>query len=373
VRHRFYDFTRTWYRREVKAAMMMNIVFNTSLIMFSMGNAIGLVIGAWLYQAGEMTIGTVYLLFHYTNMLVQPVEHITNQLGDLQKAGASIGRINAILEERPTILDGRGDPLSEGPLSVSVENVTFGYNPEEPVIEEMSFKLEAGKILGVLGRTGGGKTTIGRLLLRLYDPGTGTIKVGDTDLKNLTLHELRDRVAIVTQNVQMFQATVRDNLTLFDPDIHDEKLLSVIDSLGLRDWIEGLADGLDTMISSGGSGLSAGQGQLIAFARILLVKSPDLVILYEASSRLDPATELLVERSVSRLLEGRTAIIIAHRLGTVQRADEILILDKGRILEHGDRRVLAANPESRFHHLLETGLEIERSGSEHDPVLGDGP
>jgi ATP-binding cassette subfamily B protein len=262
--------------------------------------------------------------------------------------------------------------LPEGPLSVSIENVTFGYNPEEPVIEEMSFKLEAGKILGVLGRTGGGKTTIGRLLLRLYDPDSGTIKIGNTNLMNLSLHDLRDRVAIVTQNVQMFQATVRDNLTLFEPDIPDETLLSVIDSLGLLDWIEGLADGLDTMISSGGSGLSAGQGQLIAFARILLVKSPDLVILDEASSRLDPATELLVERSVSRLLEGRTAIIIAHRLGTVQRADEILILDKGRIQEHGARHVLAADVESRFHHLLETGLEIEQPPSDRDPVFGDG-
>lgn len=357
ILRRFFEHTRAWFRREVKAATMINIVFNTSLIMFSVGTAVALAIGAYLYTSDAATIGTVYLLFHYTNMLVNPIERITTQLGDLQRAGASIGRINRILSERPTLVDGPGHPLPEGPLSVDLDDVTFGYSPEEPVIHDLSFRLQPGRVLGLLGRTGSGKTTIGRLLLRLYDADRGTIRIGGVDVRDLKLTELRDRVAVVTQNVQMFQASVRDNLTLFDPAIDDDRIRGVIDGLGLAPWLDALEDGLDTTITTGGEGLSAGQNQLIAFARVLLIKNPDLVVLDEASSRLDPATEQLVERSVTRLLEGRTAIIIAHRLSTVQRADEILVLERGRAVEHGARAALAADATSRFSGLLRTGLE----------------
>jgi len=160
----------------------------------------------------------------------------------------------------------------------------------------------------------------------------------------------------VTQDVQLFQATVRDNLTFFDRSISDERILEVIDTLGLSEWFASLADGLDTELQSSGRGLSAGEGQLLAFTRVFL-RDPGLVILDEASSRLDPATERLIERAVDRLLRGRTAIIIAHRLGTVHRADEILILEEGRVVEYGDRVALAADETSRFYHLLQTGLQ----------------
>ena len=155
----------------------------------------------------------------------------------------------------------------------------------------------------------------------------------------------------------MFQASVRDNLTLFDPEMGDDRIHDALRRLGLGAWVASLPEGLDTVISSGGEGLSAGQGQLLAFARVLLLKDPDIVILDEASSRLNPATEQLVEQSVQRLLEGRTAIIIAHRLATVQRADRVMIIDEGSIAEHGDRAELAADSSTRFHTLLETGLE----------------
>jgi ATP-binding cassette subfamily B protein len=224
------------------------------------------------------------------------------------------------------------------------------------VLDDLTFRLEPGAVLGLLGRTGSGKTTIARLLFRFYDPTNGVIRLGGVDTRTITLANLRQRVGIVTQSVQLFQATVRDNLTFFDSSISDERILQVIHDLGLDGWLAALGDGLDTQLSAGGGGLSAGEAQLLAFTRVFL-QDPGLVILDEASSRLDPATERLIERAVDRLLTGRTGIIIAHRLATVQRADAIMILEEGRIAEYGQRVALASAAESRFSRLLRTGLE----------------
>ena len=218
-------------------------------------------------------------------------------------------------------------------------------------------------MLGLLGRTGSGKTTLTRLLFRLYDPDCGDIQIapavdphGWVDISELALTDLWDQIGMVTQNIQLFNATVRDNLTFFNPSIPDARLLEVVEELGLGEWFRALPDGLETILDSGGGGLSAGEAQILAFMRVFL-KDPGLVVLDEASSRLDPATEALIEQAVERLVRDRTAIIIAHRLGTVQRADEIMILENGRILEYGRREKLAADPDSRLFHLLKTGLE----------------
>jgi ATP-binding cassette subfamily B protein len=224
------------------------------------------------------------------------------------------------------------------------------------VLSDIIFDLPAGKVLGLLGRTGSGKTTLTRLLFRLYDPQLGRVLLGGSDLCDLALADLRARVGMVTQDVQLFAASIRDNLTLFDRTIDDARIERALGELGLREWAAALPAGLDTRIGAGGLGLSAGEAQLLAFARVFL-RDPGLVILDEASSRLDPATERLLERAIGRLLQGRTAIVIAHRLGTVQRADEIMILDGGRVAEHGPRAALAADPGSRFAGLLRTGME----------------
>jgi len=190
----------------------------------------------------------------------------------------------------------------------------------------------------------------------------GTITLDGVDLRAAGLGELRRHVGLVTQDVQLFAATVRDNLTLFAnydparPAVPDDDVTAALESLGLGLWLRGLPDGLDTLLESGGKGLSAGEAQLLALARVFL-RDPRLVVLDEASSRLDPATEGLLERAIDRLLAGRTGIVIAHRLRTVQRADDILILEGGRVVEHGPRAALAADPGSRFYQLLQTGLE----------------
>jgi ATP-binding cassette subfamily B protein len=218
-------------------------------------------------------------------------------------------------------------------------------------LHDITVTLEPGRVLGLLGRTGSGKTTLTRLLVRLYDPTEGTVRVGGADLRTVALADLRRRVGMVSQDVQLFRASVRDNLTFFDAAITEEQVREVVDTLGLEPWLAGLPHGLDTMLGSGGEGLSAGEAQLLAFGRVFL-KDPGLVILDEASSRLDPATERMLERGIDRLLEGRSGIVIAHRLETVQRVDDIMILEAGRVVEYGDRARLAADPTSRFSHLL---------------------
>ena len=272
----------------------------------------------------------------------------------LQQAGASISRIQELLPTRSKLEDGEG-ALPPGPLPVTFTDVSFGYGEEEAVLQEISFRLQPGRVLGLLGRTGSGKTTLARLLLRMYDPDEGEIRLGNVVPSTVRLHHLRQRVSMVTQDAQLFQATVRDNLSFFNPAISDERLWDVLRELGLSGWLRSLPDGLSTELQAGEGGLSAGQAQLLAFARVFLT-DPGLVILDEASSCLDVVTEQLVGRAVNRLLENRTGIVIAHRLATVRSVDEVMILDRGRIVEYGDRAQLAGDPESRFHRLMQAGL-----------------
>ena len=356
VLRRFYELMRRIYREHLRAALMSNVMINSSSMLFVLGNAAALGVGAYVYQQGAATIGTVYLIFSYTNLINRPIQRITHQLEDLQRASAGITRVRQLLATESALEERANAALPAGPLSVHFDHVTFGYEDDDPVLVDLDFRLEPGRILGLLGRTGSGKTTISRLLFRLYDPRSGSVRLGDTEIRDLALDDLHRGVGMVTQNVQLFHASLRDNLTFFDRSVSDDTILAVIRELGLSPWYDGLAHGLDTEIESSGSGLSSGEAQLLAFARIFL-KDPGLVILDEASSRLDPATEVLIERAVDRLLQGRTGIVIAHRLGTVQRADDIMIIHEGRIQEHGERAALAADPESRFAELLQTGLE----------------
>ena len=356
VLQRFYTLLRGWLPVLTRANLAGYAMRMTTIAIFAIGTIVAFGLGAMLYYQSAITIGTVFLIVHYTDLLRIPLMQIRNQLTDLQEAEASIGRIEALLQTQSKLPAGQGAALPTGPLAVAFQDVSFSYEGEEQVLQAISFHLTPGRVLGLLGRTGSGKSTLARLLLRLYDPTAGEIQIGQIrpDLADLAL--LRKRVGMVTQDVQLFQASVRDNITFFNPAISDTQILAVLEDLGLGSWLATLPDGLATELAAGNASLSAGQAQLLAFARIFLA-DPGLVILDEASSRLDPATEGLIERAVEKLLRNRTAILIAHRLGTVQRADEILILEKGRILEQGERVKLASDPTSHFYRLLQVGLE----------------
>jgi ATP-binding cassette subfamily B protein len=339
-----------------KAHFKRWIIENAMGLSLTIGNLLAIGSGCWLFSAGMVTIGTVYLFIHYINLLEEPLWAMTHEIESFQTIGACVERLTEFRTLKSAMQEGPVAELPAGALELSFEQVGFSYNGSDSTLQDISFHLAPGKVLGLLGRTGSGKTTLARLVFRLYDPLSGAICLQNHDLRTLKWAALRQKVAIVTQDVQLFRATVRDNLTFFDRSIPDEKILATLRDLELEDWLASQPDGLDTELATGGRSLSAGEGQLLALARVFL-RDPGLVILDEASSRLDPATEQRLERAIDRLLQNRTAIIIAHRLGTVHRADDILILDAGQTLEYGERQKLASDPNSRFYQLLQTGLE----------------
>lgn len=359
---RQYGLMRDLLHKARAAFAMSSLTQNLTNLVHVIGYALGLAFGVYLFVQGEATLGTAYLITHYVGMLATPLQTLRSEAQDLQSATASVERIEALFEASPTTEiceDHSVQPVPEwagGAVDVVFDRVSFQYESGDNVLHNISFHLPAGKVLGVLGRTGSGKSTLTRLLFRLYDPRSGSIRYDDTDLRDLSISSLRRRVGMVTQDVQLFEASLRDNLAFFDPSVNDQQLETVLRGLHLWEWVQSLPQGLYTRMEGGGQGVSAGEAQLLAFARVFL-KDPGLVILDEASSRLDPVTEIRQEQAVDRLFAGRTGIIIAHRLKTIQRADDLLILEDGRVVEYGARAALAQDPHSRYAGFLKTGME----------------
>ena len=342
---------RAWLRATLRAQLRGYAMVSVSKGLFGLGMAFAMAVSAVRFREHALTIGAVFLIFRYAEMLRGPTEQIRHEIQDLQHAGASLGRIEALLAARSRLVDGPRAALPPGPLDIEVREATFGYAPGVPVLRDVTFRLEAQRVLGVVGRTGSGKTTLMRILTRFADPDAGAVLLGGVDLREVTREAVRSRVGLVTQEAHLFGASVRDNLTLFDASVPDARLLTVLDDLGLGPWLRALPAGLDTRLGAGGQGLSAGQTQVLACARLLL-REPDVVILDEPSSKLDPATERLVHRAFGRLLAGRTGIIVAHRLSTFSLVDDILVMEHGDVQEHGPRLDLAADPNSRYARLL---------------------
>ncbi len=354
---------RAWHQRlgdgfrAGRASYFAGSIFNSAVTTtFVLGAGAALAASLGLHGRGILTVGAVFMIYRYTSMLRLPLAQLARHMNSFQQATGGIVRVRELLAVEPKVVDGAdARPLPEGPLRVELDGVGFAYHGADQVLHEVSVRVAPGEVLGLLGRTGSGKTTISRLLFRLHDVTSGSIRIADTDVRATSLAHLRQRVALVTQEVQLFAGTLRDNVTLFDDGVGDHRLHAVFTALDLDEWLDELSDGLDTELGLTGRGLSAGEAQLVALARVFL-KDPGVVILDEASSRLDPHTEALLEHAIDRLLQGRTAVVIAHRLATVERADSVLVLDKGRIAEQGRRTDLASDPNSRFAQLLRTGM-----------------
>jgi ATP-binding cassette, subfamily B, bacterial len=375
--HRLHGHSARSWRAARRASLRGDGAYAAAAIVFAIGTAGTLVAGVVLQQRGVITVGAVLTLYRYADMLRKPLEQIAEQLKEFQKAMAGARRASTLLATEPSIADGPDDgaALPAGALAVDFDHVTFAYDPDDteraPALRDVDLHLAAGAHLGLIGRTGSGKTTLGRLLARIWDVrgDGGAVRLGGVDVRDLTVDALRGRVAVVTQDVELFRASVRDNLTLFGTrGATDDRLREVLEQVGLADWLAALPDGLDTSLD-GGQGLSAGEGQLVAFARAFLA-GPAVVVLDEASSRLDPVTEERIAAATEALLAGRTAVIIAHRLDTLDRVDEVAVLESGRVVEYGSRRALAHDPASRYARLRRAA----RAGDHIDRVarrLGD--
>lgn len=329
------------------------------------GIVVSLVASTLLVSQGAMSIGTAFLLFQYVLLIERPLEDVVHELETVQKATGAMRRVSGLLDLSPSIVDRGSSSPADGALGVTFEGVEFDYGDDQPVLSDVTLAIGPGRSVGVVGRTGSGKTTFSRLVLRLVEPTRGTIALGGVPIDEIPLVELRRRVAMVPQEVELFGGTIRENVTLFDRSAADDDIVAALRAVGL----DGLADGgIDSQLGASGAGLSAGEAQLLAMARVWL-RNADVVVLDEATARIDPVTEARLEAAVHKLMRGRTTIVIAHRLSTLREVDDIVVFDGGRVVEHGERDALAADPESRFHRLLKLSLEDDESTASNEREL----
>ncbi len=336
----------------------------------AVGSSVSLVAGALLVSNGSISLGTAFLMFQYVLLLERPLEDVVQQLETVQKANGAMVRVIDLLAERPTIIDAGTTCPAAGPLAIDFDAVSFDYasighsslhhspadtgtSDGDRVLHQISLSIGAGRSVGIVGRTGSGKTTLSRLVVRLVEATHGQVRLGGVAIADIPMVELRRRVALIPQEVELFSGTVRDNVTLFDPDPTDQQVAGALHRVGLSALVTG---GIHRELGAGGAGLSAGEAQLLALARVWL-REPDLVVLDEATARIDPATEVQLETAIAELMRGRTTIVIAHRLSTMRHVDEIVVLDHGIVVEHGTREALAADTSGRFHQLLALALE----------------
>ncbi|HZS24636.1 MAG TPA: ABC transporter ATP-binding protein [Gaiellaceae bacterium] len=310
--------------------------------------------GSALYHQGTLTIGTLITALYLLQLVFQPLQELSDVYGQLQSGAAAMVKIAAVLDEEPDIGDARDArelPRIEGDLAI--DDVVFAYGAE-PVLHGISLHVPPGGCLALVGESGGGKSTLARLVGRFYDPARGAVRVDDVDLRAVKLRSYRRQLGVVLQDPFLFSGTIASNIRFAKPDASDEEVAAAAAAVGVDRVAARLSGGLDHEVREGGSGLSAGERQLISIARALLA-DPRILILDEATSNIDRPTEVLIERALDRLLHGRTSIIIAHRLSTVRRADEIVVIEHGRIVQRGTEAQLLREdgPFRRLAHALE--------------------
>jgi ATP-binding cassette, subfamily B, bacterial len=302
-------------------------------------------VGGGFVSADIVTVGTVAAFVLYLNNLFEPIQQLSQLYNTLQQAGAALQKLFELLDERPSIAERPGavDLPEQGGLEL--EHVSFGYGDHD-VLHDVSLRVPMGERLALVGPTGAGKSTLAKLIARFYDPREGRVDYGDLDLRDATLRSLRERIVVVPQEGFLFAGSVRDNIVVGKADATDEEVHDAIAALGLEDRFAALPEGLDTEVRERGTRLSAGERQLVSLVRAALA-DPSLLVLDEATSSLDPGTERTVERALGHLTEGRTVVVVAHRLSTAARADRIAVVDDGCIAELGTHDELIAH-EGRY-------------------------
>lgn len=331
-------------------AVLVDSAAGVAETIFALGTTGALAVAVVLHQSGVLSLGQVFLVAAYGGLSLAPLEALSKQLEDLQPSAAAAGRARELLAMEPDVRPPtRPLPLPDGALSVEVRGLTFGYEEGEEALTGVSFQVPAGSVVGVVGRTGSGKSTLARLLVRLHEVPAGAVRLGGVDLARVAVDDLRRRVAYVPQEVHLLDATLLDNLTLYQ-SADPARVRAALEAVGLGEWLDNLAQGLQTPLSSERA-LSAGEAQLLALARVFL-RPAGLVVLDEPSARLDLVTQRRLQQALDRLFAGTTAVVVAHRPETLERATHILVLEGGTVVEFGRRHELAGDSSTRFARLL---------------------
>ena len=340
------------YRASVDAQKTTAAVYVSGELVAAVANAAVVVVGVLLGIAGDISAGTLVAFLFLVTLFVAPVQTASEVLNEAQNAVAGFRRVLDVLDTRPDVQDPPdGRALPDGPLEVRFDHVSFAYAAGgRKALDDVDLTIAARQRVAVVGETGSGKTTFAKLVTRLMDPTDGRVLIGGVPLTEVAFSSLRERVVMVPQDGFLFDASVADNVRYGRPGMTDAHVAAAFDELGLGDWLEGLPDGVATPVGQRGESLSAGERQLVAVARAY-VADPDLLVLDEATSAVDPATEMRLTRALDALTDGRTTLTIAHRLSTAERADEVLVVDAGRVVQRGTHAELvdAEGPYARLH------------------------
>jgi ABC-type multidrug transport system fused ATPase/permease subunit len=349
---RFDERNCSYRRANTRATLLSAIYFPGVELLGSAGLAIVLLYGGFRVVAGEMTVGELVAFVGLLNMFFQPIQQLSQLYSDLQSTLASLEKVFAVLDTESDEADSpKARDLRDLRGEVEFDRVSFAYG-EDVVLEDVSFRIKPGETLAIVGETGAGKSTVVKLLSRFYDPTEGEILIDSQDLRDVRGSSLRRHMGVVLQDTFLFTGTVRDNIRYGRPDATDEEIVAAAKTVGADGFIRRFPEGYETPVRERGGRLSVGERQLAAFARALLA-NPKLLVLDEATSSVDLATESRIEAALDSLLAGRTSIVIAHRLSTVRRADRILVMGEGRVVEEGTHEELLSRP-SAYRRLYES-------------------
>ena len=305
-----------------------------------LGRALVLIVGGRMVLNGELEIGELTAFLLYLGAFFTPIQTLTQLYNGYQQGQAAVAKLRDLLETSPSVTElPDAQPLPDIEGSIVFEDVNFAYVEDNPVLKNINFKIQTGETIAIVGPTGGGKSTVAKLATRFYDPSSGRVLIDGYDIRNVQLESLRKQIGVVPQEPFLFAGSIRENVGFSRPEASDDEIIEALDASGLMPMVDSLPDGIDTVIHERGASLSAGERQLIAISRAFLSK-PRVLVLDEATSNLDLQSESQVERALDAILDGRSAIIVAHRLATVMRADRIIVVDNGRIVESGSHNEL---------------------------------